>query len=205
MVIRPGRRLLWAMPHVAQSGCTGRRTGSPAVSIPARSEPGVPAAQMPDEWPLAGFHRILASAQYLIASHGAMGCAGPRPGTPHLRAALTLRVRMPQSGPGRFRAAARLADAAQPTPRTVNTPVTTAVDRAEAPGPPQPAPARPGPAVLPVTCIPVARPRYDRAEIPPARDQHAPRAPTAQRTPRSISTFRARRPSMPLLDDRPPP
>jgi hypothetical protein len=46
----------------------------------------------------------------------------------HLRAALILRVRMPQSEPGRFRAAARLADAATPTPRTVNAPVTTAVD-----------------------------------------------------------------------------
>ena len=52
------------------------------AAIPARPEPEVPAAQRPDEWTGEPSSHILNSALCRMGRYGAMGCVGPRPGTP---------------------------------------------------------------------------------------------------------------------------
>jgi len=52
------------------------------AAIPARPVPEVPAAQWTDEWTGGPSSHMLNSALWRMGRYGAMGCVGPRPGTP---------------------------------------------------------------------------------------------------------------------------
>ena len=78
-----GRRLFYPVTRSASFRCARNRAGRPGETvIPACPGPDVPAAQRSDEWTGESSFRIVNSALWRIGRYGAMGCVGPRPGTP---------------------------------------------------------------------------------------------------------------------------
>ena len=78
-----GRRLFYPVTRSASFRCARDRAGRPGETvIPACPGPDVPAAQRSDEWTGESSFRRVNSALWRIGRYGAMGCVGPRPGTP---------------------------------------------------------------------------------------------------------------------------